>query len=73
MADIQTPAEIAEAYIENVEIRAALEDDIILWYNWKIGGIKTALKEVITHMGSPSTEVLFDAIDNLEILEEEKS
>jgi hypothetical protein len=73
MADIQTPADIAEAYIDNAEVRAALEDDIIAWYNWKIQGIKDVLKDVILHMGSPSTEVILDAIDNLEILEEEES
>jgi hypothetical protein len=73
MAEYKTPAEIAQAYIEDTEIRAALEDHIIEWYNWKIVGIKAAFKSVIAMMGSPTIEVLYDAIDNLEILEEEES
>jgi hypothetical protein len=71
MATLQTPADIAATYIDDVAIRDSLTTDITDWYNAKIVGIKTAFKTVITQMGSPTTEALLLAIDNLQILEEE--
>jgi len=71
MATLQTPADIAAEYIDNRELQEALATDITDWYNLKIVGIKTTLKTVISMMGSPTTELLYEAIDNLQILEEE--
>ena len=73
MAEYQTPAEIAEAHITNVETRALLEADIISWYNFKIEGIKTTFKTVMDSMDDPTPEEVEDAIDNLVITEEEES